>query len=93
MTGLEPATSGVTGRHSNQLSYTRFSPPPEALFGAAPSAMTVVYGVPSAVSSALFESFSPHDAPLKKPDGSGSGSWPVTAGCQPARGLNSVHWR
>ena len=23
MTGLEPATSGVTGRHSNQLSYTR----------------------------------------------------------------------
>ncbi len=21
-TGLEPATSGVTGRHSNQLSYT-----------------------------------------------------------------------
>ena len=25
MTGLEPATSGVTGRHSNQLSYTRIS--------------------------------------------------------------------
>ena len=25
MTGLEPATSGVTGRHSNQLSYTRVS--------------------------------------------------------------------
>jgi len=24
-TGLEPATSGVTGRHSNQLSYTRVS--------------------------------------------------------------------
>ena len=23
LTGLEPATSGVTGRHSNQLSYTR----------------------------------------------------------------------
>ncbi len=27
VTGLEPATSGVTGRHSNRLSYTR------ALFG------------------------------------------------------------
>ena len=25
MTGLEPATSGVTGRHSNRLSYTRAS--------------------------------------------------------------------
>ena len=24
-TGLEPATSGVTGRHSNQLSYARAS--------------------------------------------------------------------
>jgi hypothetical protein len=23
LTGLEPATSGVTGRHSNQLSYSR----------------------------------------------------------------------
>ncbi len=27
VTGLEPATSGVTGRHSNQLSYTRVSQP------------------------------------------------------------------
>ena len=26
VTGLEPATSGVTGRHSNQLSYTRVFP-------------------------------------------------------------------
>ncbi len=28
VTGLEPATSGVTGRHSNQLSYTRAVPMP-----------------------------------------------------------------
>ena len=28
VTGLEPATSGVTGRHSNRLSYTRAFPVP-----------------------------------------------------------------
>ncbi len=27
LTGLEPATSGVTGRHSNQLSYNRAHAP------------------------------------------------------------------
>ncbi len=34
VTGLEPATSGVTGRRSNQLSYTRLSGSPKrgALF-------------------------------------------------------------
>ena len=26
LTGLEPATSGVTGRHSNRLSYNRAFP-------------------------------------------------------------------
>ena len=31
VTGLEPATSGVTGRHSNQLSYTRAFPSPYGL--------------------------------------------------------------
>ena len=35
LTGLEPATSGVTGRHSNQLSYNR---PLHRLKGLAPVA-------------------------------------------------------
>ena len=30
VTGLEPATSGVTGRHSNQLSYTPAGPHTDA---------------------------------------------------------------
>ena len=29
VTGLEPATSGVTGRRSNQLSYTRSASAPK----------------------------------------------------------------
>ncbi len=33
VTGLEPATSGVTGRHSNQLSYTRVSAWEPRLYG------------------------------------------------------------
>ncbi len=35
VTGLEPAASGVTGRRSNQLSYTPYravKPRPEAIF-------------------------------------------------------------
>src|SRR5690606_25334067 len=38
VTGLEPATSGVTGRHSNQLSYTRAFRQGQALAGAASTA-------------------------------------------------------
>ena len=38
VTGLEPATSGVTGRHSNQLSYT----PAYRRQGRTPSAMALV---------------------------------------------------
>ena len=36
LTGLEPATSGVTGRHSNQLSYNRtFTKYPKQALGVA----------------------------------------------------------
>lgn len=36
VTGLEPATFGVTGRHSNQLSYTRAILSGQRLLGDAP---------------------------------------------------------
>jgi hypothetical protein len=45
-TGLEPATSGVTGRHSNRLSYARFPVPPRR------TAMARMYGARGALSSA-----------------------------------------
>ena len=48
VTGLEPATSGVTGRHSNRLSYTR-APPLTAACEA------VVYGEAGALSSGRFQ--------------------------------------
>ena len=34
LTGLEPATSYVTGRHSNQLSYSPAHPQSETFYGA-----------------------------------------------------------
>ena len=43
LTGLEPATSGVTGRHSNQLSYTRVRCG-SAVYGRAPKLSTVRFG-------------------------------------------------
>ena len=42
VTGLEPATSGVTGRHSNQLSYTRAGRPPKRCGGGVRGAPTPV---------------------------------------------------
>ncbi len=39
VTGLEPATSGVTGRHSNQLSYT----PETSCFSARSGAVHVIH--------------------------------------------------
>ena len=47
LTGLEPATSGVTGRHSNQLSYTRL-----ASGGLWPPGVALMYGAPPNKSSA-----------------------------------------
>jgi hypothetical protein len=44
-TGLEPATSGVTGRHSNQLSYARVA------FRSTAAAMAGVYGWAARVST------------------------------------------
>jgi hypothetical protein len=41
VTGLEPATSGVTGRHSNRLSYARASACLERAKGFEPSTPTL----------------------------------------------------
>ena len=41
LTGLEPATSGVTGRHSNRLSYARASACLERAKGFEPSTPTL----------------------------------------------------
>ncbi len=54
MTGLEPATSGVTGRHSNQLSYT---PSPANVVA---REVTLNYESPMTVSSKEVTPKSPH---------------------------------
>ncbi len=68
MTGLEPATSGVTGRHSNQLSYTRAFPrrTTEAfVYGQAPNGSRTL-DLQSRASRRTKHSLSPCAAPLSQ---------------------------
>jgi hypothetical protein len=55
VTGLEPATSGVTGRHSNRLSYTRAFPVHD-------------FGVSSETSAGLVFACRPHVARGLRPE-------------------------